>query len=72
MIEIDCLGDFCPVPMIKIKQGLTNMESGDSMLVITDHSCVHQNVIDFFKKKKFTIESEEVINGVWEITITKG
>lgn len=73
MKEIDCLGEICPIPIIKIKQSLKSMNTGDSIKVITDHSCTHQSILDFFKKKKnFSIECEEVINGVWEFIITKG
>lgn len=72
MREIDCLGEICPIPIVRIKQNLKSMISGDSIKVITDHSCTHQSILDFFKKKKYCVECEEVINGVWEITITKG
>lgn len=71
MKEIDCLGEMCPIPIIKIKNQLKIMVSKDSFKVVTDHSCVLQSVLDFFKKKKFKVESDEVINGVWEIIITR-
>ena len=71
MKEIDCLGEMCPIPIIKIKNQLKIMVPSDSFKVITDHSCVLQSVLDFFKKKKFTVKSDEVINGVWEIIITR-
>ena len=71
MKEIDCLGEICPVPIIKIKSQLKIMIPNDSLKVITDHSCVLQSVLEFFKNKKFKVESDEVINGVWEIIITK-
>ncbi|KPU45313.1 hypothetical protein OXPF_12060 [Oxobacter pfennigii] len=72
MIEVDCLGEICPVPIIRIKENLKSMKSGDSIKVVTDHSCTQQSVMDFFKNKKFKVQCEEVINGVWEITVIKG
>lgn len=71
MIEIDCLGDMCPVPLLKAEKALKTLPSGETVKLITDHSCVHQNILNHFKKKKFHIENEEVINGVWEIFITR-
>lgn len=71
MKKVDCLGDICPVPVIKTKKELRNMNSGDSITVVTDHSCTCEALVDSLKKYKVEIELEEVINGVWEITITK-
>ena len=72
MKTIDCLGEFCPVPILKIKAELKITSIGDSFMVVTDHSCVLQSIQDHFKKSNNTVESDEVINGVWEIIVTKG
>ena len=72
MKKIDCLGEFCPIPILKIKEALITLAKGDSFLVVTDHSCVLQSITDHFKKSKsVNLETEEVINGVWEIIVTK-
>jgi len=71
MIEVDCLGDMCPVPVIKVQQTLKAIEKGESLKLITDHSCVVQSILDKYKSSKSQIKVEEVINGVWEIVITK-
>ncbi|MCG8499592.1 MAG: sulfurtransferase TusA family protein [Firmicutes bacterium] len=71
MKEINCLGESCPIPVLKIKQTLKTMGPGDCAKVITDHSCVLQSVLSHFKKTGVTIEHEEVMNGIWEIFITK-
>lgn len=70
MKEIDCLGDICPVPIIKINKALSSASIGDSILVKTDHSCVSQSILDHFSKRNYSVDIDEVINGVWEITIT--
>ena len=38
MLELDCLGDMCPIPILKLKQceGLT--KKGEQVRLITDHS----------------------------------
>lgn len=72
MKQIDCLGEFCPVPLLKIKEELKRIGKGDAFMVITDHSCVLQSIQDHFKKTNIAVEVDEVINGVWEIIITKG
>lgn len=72
MKKIDCLGEFCPIPILKIKEALKTLPKGDSFMVVTDHSCVLQSITDHFKKSTtVSLEEEEVINGVWEIIVTK-
>lgn len=70
-IEIDCLGDMCPIPILKIKAALKTAQIGDTIKVVTDHSCVHQSILDHYKKANLQVEETEVINGVWEILLTK-
>lgn len=69
MRTIDCLGDICPIPILKTKKELKSIKPGEVVKVVTDHSCVLESVISNFKK--YNITYEEVINGVWEIFISK-
>jgi len=69
MEKINCLGDMCPIPILKTKKALKKMKSGETVQVVTDHSCVLESMLSNFKKH--TITSDEVINGIWEIYITK-
>ena len=36
---IDCFGDICPVPVIKIEKELKTIQPGDEFMLVTDHSC---------------------------------
>lgn len=69
MKTIDCLGDMCPIPILKVRREIKTIDSGDTIKVITDHSCVLESIMSNFKKYKITYE--EAINGVWEIFISK-
>ncbi len=40
MKKIDCLGDMCPVPVMKLQRETKKMKPGESVLLITDHSCI--------------------------------
>ncbi len=71
MKKIDCFGDICPVPLIKIIAEHQKMSMGESVMLVTDHSCSEESISDYFKDAKTTVESEEVMNGVWEIVVTK-
>lgn len=71
MKKIDCFGDFCPVPLLKARNEVEHLSNGDSFMLVTDHSCVVESIGDHFNSSKFVLDIDEVINGVWEITITK-
>ena len=72
MKKIDCLGEICPIPILRIKKELKTLYKGASFVLVTDHSCVLQSISDHFKNSStVSIESEEVINGVWEVIVTK-
>lgn len=68
--ELDCFGEMCPIPVLRIKEELKSMREGDTLKVISDHSCVVESIKDHFTKKQLYVEVEEAINGVWEIFIT--
>lgn len=71
MEKINCFGDICPIPLLKLKNSLKAQPSGGSVLLVVDHSCVVESISDYYKRSKNTITMDEVINGVWEITVTK-
>lgn len=72
MLKIECFGEICPIPLLKLKNGLKKLESGDSAMLVVDHSCVVEAIDDYYKNSHHQITIEEVINGVWEILIVKG
>jgi len=71
MKTLDFLGEMCPIPIIKTKAALKDLKKDQSIMIITDHSCVLQSLEEYLSKLHYVFEVDEVINGVWEITITK-
>lgn len=71
MKEIDCFGEICPVPVLKILQELKTMKKGQTIKLVSDHSCVVESVKVRLSREPVNVSFEEVINGVWEITVTK-
>lgn len=67
---IDCVLDVCPIPLIKAKLNYKKLTSGESITIVTDHSCSCQNIKDAFSTVKASIDIEEEM-GIWYITITK-
>ncbi|HSW35065.1 MAG TPA: sulfurtransferase TusA family protein [Candidatus Limnocylindrales bacterium] len=70
-LKLDCLGDMCPIPILKAQEALKKLVKGDSLLLVTDHNCVARSLVEKLSKQKHQIEENEVMNGIWEITVTK-
>lgn len=68
---IDCFGDVCPLPMLKIEKQLLTMETGDEFMIVTDHSCTLSAIKEKYGRVNASISYEEVMNGVWEVYIKK-
>lgn len=71
MEKINCFGEICPVPLLKLKAALKKLNKGDSVMLVVDHSCVVEAISDYYDSSNHTIDLDEVMNGVWEITLTK-
>jgi len=69
MKELNCLGDMCPVPIMKLMQ-IKNIAPGETIKLITDHSCSTESIKEYCKKYGYQITIEEPISGVWEIFIS--
>ena len=64
---LDCFGDMCPIPVIKVEREFAKLKEGERYMLVTDHSCVLKSI----KEKYKNISVSEPMNGVWEITFTK-
>lgn len=64
---LNCFGDMCPLPVLKVAEELKKTEVNGQFMLVTDHSCVVSSIKD--KYKNITIN--EPMSGVWEITFTK-
>jgi tRNA 2-thiouridine synthesizing protein A len=71
MIEhyIDALGDFCPIPSLKVQAVMKQMNLGDRIILITDHSCTANTIKEDMRRKKNKVIVEEIDNGIWQVTI---
>lgn len=68
---LDCLGEMCPVPLLKARAELEHLAGDDVLLISTDHSCVARSLQENFGKKGYKVRENEVMNGIWEITVSK-
>ncbi len=68
---IDCFGDICPLPILKIEKRLNEIGHGEEFVLVTDHSCTVESIRQGYSKRNVQFRIEEVLNGVWEVYIKK-
>ena len=70
-VILDCLGEACPIPLVKSENAMKERASGDVLIVQIDHSCAMKNVPEWARKEGHNVEIEEVDDGEWEVIIEK-
>lgn len=68
---LDCLGEACPVPLMKTEKKINSIEVGDVLVVQIDHSCAMKNVPEWARNQGYNVEIDEVADGEWEVVIEK-
>jgi TusA-related sulfurtransferase len=69
--EIMCMGEICPLPLLKAKKKYEEMKEGEILKVVVDHRCTLDNLETYFSKLNCSMEVKEVLKGVWEVYIKK-
>ena len=53
---IDCLGEACPVPLMKVQKQCEKMAVGDVLIASIDHSCAMKNVPEWARNQGYNVE----------------
>lgn len=70
-VEINCMGEICPVPSIKVRSLIKNLKAGEELKVLVDHSCAVGNILEHLPEACYQHVVNEVANGIWEVRIRK-
>lgn len=70
LIRIDCLGDMCPIPIMKLMKREDDLSNGKKIILITDHSCVSESVKNYCTAHHYKVNVLEPMNGIWELYIS--
>ena len=73
MVEhtLDCMGEACPVPLMKAEKKIGEIAVNDILIVSIDHSCAMKNLPEWARKQGYNVEIEEIDDGEWEVVIEK-
>ncbi|RAK08624.1 TusA-related sulfurtransferase [Halanaerobium saccharolyticum] len=70
-IVIDCIGDPCPLPLIKTERRLRKLNSGEQICLQIDHNCALNIIPEWARKKGFQVKVEKTPYLEWNIYIKK-
>ena len=70
MENLNCLGDMCPVPLLKLKECKALTARGEVVKLVTDHSCSVESITEYCKKHNLKFTVTEPMNGIWELFIS--
>ena len=68
---LDCLGEACPIPLIRAQKKFETMEVGDVLIINVDHSRAIKNIPEWAQEVEYNCEVEEVSEGEWNIIVEK-
>ena len=71
IINIDCIGDPCPLPLIKAEKKLRKLQAGDQVCLEVDHNCALNSIPEWARKKGYRVRVEETPYLEWKIYIKK-
>lgn len=72
MIQVNALGDTCPLPVIKTMNALKELNGAGTVQVLVDNEVAVQNLTRLADSKGCTIETEKRSDKEYRITITAG
>jgi len=70
VIELDCIGDICPMPVIKAKKELESIKEG-SLIIMVDNEIAAQNLEKLAKEKACAYEVLKDRDGFYRVSLHK-
>ena len=60
MIQIDAMGDTCPIPVVKTKKAIESMEGPGGVETLVDNEIAVQNLTKMANQKGYADKSEKL------------
>lgn len=70
MIKVDAMGDTCPIPVIKTKNAIKEIQGNDVVEVRVDNEIAVQNLMKMAKQKNYACQSEKISEEEFKVLIT--
>ena len=72
MIEVNAMGDPCPIPVVKTKNAIKELTEGGQVKVLVDNEIAVQNLTKMANQKQYEVFSEKLEEGKYQVLLTIG
>ncbi|MCF0132575.1 MAG: sulfurtransferase-like selenium metabolism protein YedF [Blautia sp.] len=72
MIQVDAMGDACPIPVVKTQNAIKELNGAGVVETLVDNDVAVQNLTKLANHNGYGIKSEKVRDGQFKVTITVG
>ncbi|MCR4955603.1 MAG: sulfurtransferase-like selenium metabolism protein YedF [Lachnospiraceae bacterium] len=72
MIKVNAIGDTCPIPVVKTKKAIKELNGAGVVETSVDNEIAVQNLTKMANKSGYAVKSEKISNTEYKVTITIG
>ena len=69
---VNALGDICPIPLVKAKEAIKELQGAGTVEVLVDNEIAVQNLTKMAKQKGYGCISRKVKEQEYQVTLTVG
>lgn len=72
MITVNAMGDTCPIPVVKTKQAIKELNGAGTVEIFVDNEIAVQNLTKMANQKQYGVKSEKLEEGRYRVAMTVG
>lgn len=72
MLQVNALGDACPIPVVKTKNAIKELNGSSQVCVLVDNEIAVQNLTKMANQKGYGIKSEKLEERKYQVVLTVG
>lgn len=72
MIQVNAMGDTCPIPIVKTKNAIRELNGAGEVETLVDNEISVQNLTKMAKQKGYGVRSEKLGEGRYRVVMTIG
>ena len=70
MIQVNAMGDACPIPVVKTKKALQELKGPGAVETLVDNETAVQNLLKLAASLHYTAVSKQLEPGRYAVTVT--
>lgn len=72
MIQVNAMGDVCPIPVVKTKNAIRDLNGAGAVETLVDNVIAVQNLTKMANQKGYGVKSEKLAENRFKVTLTIG